>query len=208
MKFPADTYLVGIDISQGQLDRNQGLQERILGDIQTYELPRERFDAVVCWDVLEHLQRPEDALERFADTVGRGGIIILSAPNPLSTKGIVTKLTPYSFHVWFYRRVRGWKEAGTKGNPPFPTYLKMTMSPGAIRRFAERRGLRMLYGAVEGDGDSRDVLGRKNAGVDLVMKLLNGILKLVSFGKIEPKATQFYFVMSKSPSAASAGTKG
>lgn len=43
--------LTGIDISENQLRRNAYLDERILGDIQSYHWTVSRFDTVVCWDV-------------------------------------------------------------------------------------------------------------------------------------------------------------
>src|ERR1700722_3911030 len=57
---------VGIDISQEALDRNTHLDEKILGDIQTFRLEASSFDVIFCWDVLEHLERPEKALANFA----------------------------------------------------------------------------------------------------------------------------------------------
>lgn len=195
--FPQDAHIVGIDIDRGQLDRNKGLDERVQGDIQSYEFPAERFDAIVCWDVLEHLRRPEDALERFNRALRGEGIIILAAPNPLSSKGIVTKFTPHWLHVWFYRNVRRWKEAGMDGNPPFPTYLKRSMAPEGIEDFAKRKGLTVLYGSVCGYGDSRDVIGRKSKAVDLVMKIINLFFRVVSLGTLKPELSQYYFVLQK-----------
>jgi 2-polyprenyl-3-methyl-5-hydroxy-6-metoxy-1,4-benzoquinol methylase len=201
VRFPPDAHIVGIDISAGQLERNKNLSERIHGDIQDYDLPEQRYDAIVCWDVLEHLQRPESALERFNKGIRHGGIIILSASNPLSPKGIITKLTPFAFHIWFYRNVRGWKEAGTKGNPPFPTYLRLSMGPRAIARFAQQNGLTILHRSVGGYGDSRDVVGRRNKRVDMAMKVVNTLCRVVSLGFIKPKSTQYYFVLQKKPAA-------
>jgi SAM-dependent methyltransferase len=199
LRFPPESHIVGIDIDEGQLQRNKGLHERIHGDLQTYPLPERRFDAIVCWNVLEHLERPEDALDRFSHAVREGGIIVLSAPNPYSSKGIITRLTPYAFHVWFYRNIRGWKEAGMHGNPPFPTHLKSTMSPRAIGEFAVRDGLEILYRSLAGQGDSVAVIGRKNKAIDIVMAFVNGFFTAISLGRIRPTGTQYYFVLRKPP---------
>lgn len=197
LRFAPDSHVVGIDIDQGQLERNQGLHERILGDIQSYELPESRFDAIVCWDVLEHVEKPERALEHFKRAVRQGGLIILSAPNPMSAKGIVTRLTPFAFHLWFYRNIRGWKEAGMYGNPPFPTYLAPTMAPRAIEEFAHHNGLKILHESVFGYGDSRDVIGRKSKAVDAVMAIINAFFKVITLGKLKPEQTQYFFVLQK-----------
>jgi len=201
VKFAAGAHIVGIDISAGQLERNTGLHERIHGDIQTYDLPEARFDAVVCWDVLEHVERPEAALARFAGAIREGGLIVLSAPNPLSSKGIITKFTPFSFHLWYYRNIRGWKEAGTEGNPPFPTCLSWAMTPAAIRKSAAENGLTILHESMSGRGDSVDVMGKKSASVDVVMKLINVFFRVASLGSLQPELTQYYYVLQKGPAS-------
>jgi SAM-dependent methyltransferase len=199
VRFPPDTHIVGLDISQDQLDKNEDIDEKLLGDIQSHELPHQHFDGIVCWNVLEHLQKPENALEQFNRAIRDGGIIILSAPNPLSAKGIVTKLTPFVFHLWFYRNIRGSKDAGMNGKPPFPHYLRLSMTPNAIKEFAERNGFTILHDRVAGYGDSRDVLGRKSRRVDIIMKVINLFLRVVSFGTIKPELTQYYFILQKNP---------
>jgi SAM-dependent methyltransferase len=197
VNLPDDAYVVGIDISSDQLERNKNLDERIHGDVQSYDLPESTFDMIICWNVLEHLRRPEEALKRFARALRKGGIVVLSAPNPLSTKGILTKTTPFAFHVWFHRNVRGWKEAGTEGNPPFPTYMRMSMGPAAIRRLGESLDLSVVYERLFGYGDSRDVLGYKKTYVTVVMKMLNLILKAISLGRLQPEQSQFTMVLRK-----------
>ncbi len=84
---------VGIDISQQQLDRNPVIQEKILGDIQTHPLPADEFDVIICWDVLEHLPRPQEALANMCKAVRPGGLILMGFPHAASFKGIVTKST-------------------------------------------------------------------------------------------------------------------
>ncbi len=136
---------VGIDISARQLQQNTTLSEKILGDIQTYRLPAASFDAIVCWDVLEHLPYPKRALERFARAVKPEGLIILKLPNVLSLKGLVTKTMPQSLHVLFYRYVLRRRHAGSEDTGPFRTYLRFSIRPKAISRYAIRRGLSVVY---------------------------------------------------------------
>jgi ubiquinone/menaquinone biosynthesis C-methylase UbiE len=66
LQFGDNVWLMGIDISQKQLERNTTLHEKIVGDIQNYEFPPDSVDAVICWDVLEHLPQPQLALRGFA----------------------------------------------------------------------------------------------------------------------------------------------
>ena len=94
--------VVGIDVSAKQLEQNDAVQEKILGDIQTYPLPKEEFDIVVCRDVLEHVPRPREALLNMFNTLKVGGLLILVFPNFFSFKGMATKFTPYRLHQLFY----------------------------------------------------------------------------------------------------------
>ena len=70
--FSKATRVVEIDISKKQLDRNTVLTEKIVGDIQTYRLRPEGYDAIVSWDMLEHLKKPGLALASFARAVKVG----------------------------------------------------------------------------------------------------------------------------------------
>ena len=133
--------LTGIDISAKQLARNELLDEKILGDIQTFSLPETLFDIVVCWDVLEHLPRPEEALAHFLHTTKPGGLILLAFPNLCSAKGLLTKFTPFRFHVCVRRHVFGERNAGSEDAGPFPTFLRRSITPTAIRQFATDNGL-------------------------------------------------------------------
>jgi len=195
LKFPADTRVVGIDIARDQLERNKQLDERICGDIETYDLGSSRFDAIVCWNVLEHLKSPEQALNRFARALRPQGLIVLSAPNLFCLKGLATRYTPYWFHLWFYRNVRGWKEAGTEGNPPFHAYLKTSASQGGIRRFARSKGLEVVHDRSSGEGDSRDIIGRKSRKLDLLYKPLIFVAAGLTLGRISPRNIEYFMIL-------------
>src|SRR5690242_13199146 len=115
----AASYVAGIDISAQQLARNAVLDQKILGDLETYELPDSDFDVIICWDVLEHLSHPEKALRNFVRTAKDDALIILAVPNLWSVKGLITKLTPYPVHVWAWRLLFKVKNAGRDDNGPF-----------------------------------------------------------------------------------------
>ena len=127
-------HVTGLDIDGEALAANPRLHDRIVGSVETYPLTSEAFDVVVCWDVLEHLRRPSLALENLGRALKPGGTMILGFPNVLSFKGIVTKLTPYSFHRWVYRYVY------RTDLEPYPTVLRLCLRPSAVRRWAEERG--------------------------------------------------------------------
>jgi len=195
LRFPADTRVVGIDVAEDQLERNKQLDERICGDIQTCDLGSSRYDVIVCWNVLEHLANPEQALDRFARALRPQGLIVLSAPNLFCLKGLATRYTPYWFHLWFYRNVRGWKEAGTEGNPPFHAYLKTSASQAGIRRFARSKGLAVVYERSSGQGDSRDIIGRKSRKLDLFYRPLIFVVAGLTLGRISPRNIEYFTIL-------------
>ncbi|MBI5093517.1 MAG: class I SAM-dependent methyltransferase [Candidatus Hydrogenedentes bacterium] len=169
--FALDAYrLAGIDISQSQLDRNTRLDEAILGSIQEYNFVDRKFDVIVCWNVLEHVPDPLKALENLAHALRDDGLLIVEVPNPLSLKGLVTKFTPHFVHVWFYRYVRNIKDAGRHDTAPFKTFLRFSLSPIGLRRFAALNDLKVeclrTYAAAW-------TSSRK-------MRLVNGILVVVA----------------------------
>jgi SAM-dependent methyltransferase len=51
------------------------------GDLFTEALPEHAFDAVVLGDVIEHLPRPGDALDRAAALLAPGGVVALMLPD-------------------------------------------------------------------------------------------------------------------------------
>ncbi|HVF78090.1 MAG TPA: class I SAM-dependent methyltransferase [Solirubrobacteraceae bacterium] len=51
------------------------------GDLFTTELPRNHYDAIVMGDVIEHLPRPGEALDRMAELLRPGGIAWLALPD-------------------------------------------------------------------------------------------------------------------------------
>lgn len=169
--FPADAFVTGIDVDADALALNPDLDEKIVGDIQTYPLEPSGYDAIVCWDVLEHLPSPQAALERMTRALKPGGTLILGLPNVVSPKGLATKLTPHSFHVWFYRHVFEDENAGTPGYGPYKTYLRWSLRPAALRRFAAEQGLTVTRFELTGSAQFQQLADRH--------RLASGLLRAV-----------------------------
>lgn len=193
LSFKTNVYKVGIDISEKQLQRNTNLNERIRGDIQEYGFQPSSFNVIVCWDVLEHLSNPQKALERFARAIRDEGIIILKLPNVLSLKGLLTKFLPYPFHVLYYRYYFGNKYTGKDGSGPFKTYLRFSIAPDAIKKFAGSNGLRVIY------FETYDVLNsnwfsRKKVACN-IYKVLKAFIGFMSLGNLSD--SDFVIVLQK-----------
>jgi SAM-dependent methyltransferase len=129
-----------IDLSPEQIARNTYADHKLVGDIHDFDFGSRRFDAAVFWDVLEHLPGPLKAVENVAGSLREGGLLIIKGPLNRSVKGLVTKWTPFWFHVAFHRFVRGSRHAGKPGFAPFPTALAAGSDPDALQAELVRRG--------------------------------------------------------------------
>lgn len=202
--FRQPTRLVGIDISRQQLDRHAALDEKIVGDIQTYSFEPDTFDVVIAWQVLEHLPNPVQALERFRDATKDGGLLVISVPNVLSVKGLVTKFTPHAFHVWAYRRLFGMKDAGADDRAPFPTFLRFSIRPSQIIRFARKNGFAVEYFHSYEWHVQTDLRKRVHlvGGLWWLVRLL---VRILTMGRVDAERTDFTVVLRK---IATSGTHG
>lgn len=179
VKFRPVADAVGIDISSEQLARNKVVQEKILGDIQDYPLPKNEFDVVVCWWVMEHLAKPKDALLNMFNSLKPGGLLVLAFPNLLSYKGMATKFTPFFLHRMYYHAMK-WKS-----HHPFPTYLRTAILPKNVIRFAGENGFSSIYFRLE-EGDT--LIKRIRTGsrlVNLTISAVTSAMQTISFGKLD-----------------------
>jgi SAM-dependent methyltransferase len=194
-------WYVGLDISERQLARNTWAHEKILGDVQSFDLPRDRFDVVACWDVLEHLPAPERAMDNLMRATRPGGLIVIKVPNPSSLKGVITRFTPYPVHVWVYRHIFGYPDAGSDDLGPFPTHLRPVLAPPRLREFARERGLEVeLLGTYEAEIQAATrgrfrVTGRRWQAICILVTALSG-------GRVDASATEVIAVFAKSSGAA------
>lgn len=92
----------GIDISVYAIE--EAKNKRIIkarwavGNIQDGIPFEEEFDIITCFDVLEHLEKPEAALSNMFHKLNVGGVLLLTTPNRRS-------------RIW--KRISGWQEDET-----------------------------------------------------------------------------------------------
>ena len=196
VRLPEGARLTGIDISQKQLDRNTVLDERLLGDLETFPLPSNKFDCTICWYVLEHLPHPELALRNLVQATKPGGLIILTVPNRNSFKGIMTRWTPHGFHVWTYRHIFQQKDAGTEDRGPFKTFLHPAVSKKGLKRFAAAHNLEECVFTLY--TNSMIETGHRLAPVLFsIYSLLVWTLKFLSFQRYDGNLTDLLLVWRK-----------
>jgi SAM-dependent methyltransferase len=141
LKLSVPYTLTGIDLDRDALAARTDLDQAIVGDLTTAEFPPRSFDVVYCSFVLEHVKGAEQVLERFLRWLTPGGLLIIKVPDRDSAYGFLTRLTPFWAHVLAYRWLMGYREAGTPGHGPYPTYYDEVISERGLRRFCERHGI-------------------------------------------------------------------
>lgn len=129
-----------IDVSSKQIERNTYAKKKVVSDLQVHDYGESRFDLIVCWDVLEHLSAPAEAMRRMAAAASRNGVVLVKGPLRNSMKGLVTRWTPHALHVLYYRWMLNKTTAGAPGFAPFPTKLRDGADPRAIEKILKNLG--------------------------------------------------------------------
>jgi SAM-dependent methyltransferase len=185
-----------VDIDEDQIRNNDYAQETILGDIQHYRFAPDRFDLVICYNVIEHLPDVAAALSGFCQSLKQGGLMLIGAPNPKSLSGIVTKYSPHWFHVWFYRHVRGDWNAGQPGRAPFPTHFHPLVTLANLEAFAKTQGFEVIYRKEYESPRFPEIRARK----PLLAALLDTAAVVMNFlipGKLDVRRGDYHVILKK-----------
>lgn len=196
LPLPTDADVTTIDISPEQLEANTYAREKLLGDLQTFDFGRRRYNLVIAWDVLEHLERPQAALERFAEILEPGGRLLVVGPQRYTLKGLVTRLTPHALHVAFYRHFLGSTDAGKPGHPPFPAHLTAGAEPEAIASFVSAKGL-TIDRFVGYESSHVGALARRSALLIGAYRAVEWALHLATLGRYTRGMTDFFLIARK-----------
>ena len=192
VEIPFEKRVVGIDIDAEQLKHNDKVDEKIQGDLQTYELPRDKFDLVACVDVLEHLPSPERAIANMSRSLKPGGYLLVAGPELYSYKGLVAKYTPHSMRHFIFKLVTGrpaqeLRRIHGNGQIFIPTYLKPVCSRKNLAAAAQRYGLNVVFEkGVDGYSNSellrpvyKRFLGAVNLFTRVIMAITSGRINLL-----------------------------
>ncbi|MEV6523711.1 class I SAM-dependent methyltransferase [Longispora sp. NPDC051575] len=196
LSLPPDTYVVGVDTDPDALAWNTRLDERVLCDLMEYTPPFGTFDLITCWYVLEHVDRPELLIERFANWLRPGGLMVLAVPHLASPKSLVTKWTPHSFHIWFRRKVAGSANAGKPGFGPYPTTLRRSIAPRNLARRAADLGLSVAFEGYFEDNKQRK-LRQKLRVTGAGWRAARGLTRVASLGQLDALRTEYLVVLQK-----------
>ena len=185
-----------VDIDENQIRSNDYAQERILGDVQTHRFATGSFDLVICYNVIEHLADVGAALSGFCESLKPGGLMLIGAPNPKSLSGVVTKNSPHWFHVWFYRHVRGERNAGRPGHAPFPTFFHPLVTLSNLEAFANTRGLEVIY-RTEYESPRFPEMRMRKPMLAALLDAAAVVLNFVLPGKIDVRRGDYHIILRK-----------
>jgi SAM-dependent methyltransferase len=195
---------VGIDVDSEQLNHNNLLDIKIQGDLQTYELPPNEFDLVVCVDVLEHLPFPERALANMSRSLKPGGYLLLAGPELYSYKGLAAKYTPHSMRFFIFKLLTGrpapqMRRIHGNGQIFIPTFLKPVCSRRNLAKECKRHGLNVVFEKAA-DGYSRTGVLRPIFGHFLgIINSFTRFFEAITAGRVNLLLADFVILFKKVP---------
>ena len=176
LKFPYR--LTGIDLDAEALrlrkDEARDLHVAIHGDLTRAEFAPGSFDVVYSSYVLEHVSGVEPLILNFCRWLRPGGVLCVRIPDGNSAFSTITRMTPHWFHVFYYRWILGYENAGRPGCLPYPTYFDPPVSLDGMERFAHLNGLepvRRYRTAVQRMSGSRGLAVRAAVGAVRLLSL-------------------------------------
>lgn len=125
-------HITGVDLNADALRIRRhvsgDLDEMIIGDLRTVDLPAGRFDVAYCSFVLEHVSGAEMVLDRLRAALRPGGRLVVRVPDGDSVYGFFVRHSPHRAHLLYRRYVAGFREAGQPGFGPYPTVYDSVVS--------------------------------------------------------------------------------
>lgn len=204
---PASARVIGVDISERQLARHEHIDEALCADLQSVDLTSVGAHLVVCWNVIEHLANPMQAMHNLFGALRPGGVLVVAAPNPMSVKGLVTKLAPHRIHTWYYRSILKKPNAGTEDNAPFPTPMRLAIAPRRVIEAGKRVGIETILG-VEYEGWVQRRLRDRGSLLSRMFVLGARAVEALTLGRVAFEATEYALVMRRPEQQALANPAG
>ncbi len=179
-EYPKGAKITGLDISEDQLNNNNYIQDKYLGDVQTWKT-QQQWDVVISVYVLEHVTNPQLAVSNMLSWTKPGGYLVLAVPNALSLKGLITKITPFSFHGWFYRNVY------RRPHAIFPTVMDWSITPSNLKKQLTGNGIILERFSKE----------QLSPVFNIPYKISLGLLQLLSFGQWKAGNSNYLLVVQR-----------
>ena len=97
----------GADLDPYSLE-NKDVEQVFICDAADMPFEEGTYNLVFSQFLLEHVQDSLTTVKSIARVTAKDGLVTLLIPNPTSPAAIVTKLTPFWFHIFFKRRIQGY----------------------------------------------------------------------------------------------------
>ncbi len=111
--------IVGVDISNESLSRNQVVDERIVSSLEQLPSPDNSFDLVVCETVCEHLAHPQKVFSEFSRVLKKGGHVLIRTYNIWNINNAVSAFLPLPV-----RKIIKGQFISAPNEGTFPTYYR------------------------------------------------------------------------------------
>jgi hypothetical protein len=148
---PQNSQLVTLDILASQLMGHKSTNHKIQGDLHKIPLLQNSINQIICFNVIEHLENPDCALNEMWKALKPGGILILGFPDRNSLKGLITRVTPTWFHRMYYRYVVKKFDSGDGHFDVFSTTFAKIVSGEKIKEWLATQNMSLLfYSAYDG----------------------------------------------------------
>jgi 2-polyprenyl-3-methyl-5-hydroxy-6-metoxy-1,4-benzoquinol methylase len=176
-------YLVGIDISSESIEyaqrRNPFSNARFMVHNLMEQPLSEKFDFVICSEVLEHLTDPEPLVRAISGVLEPGGLLIITVPNGYGPREVLGRLeqrlrrSPVlqplveGFHRLFQMSSAAEKCRMHTSNPDQDHVQKFT--PGQLKHLIESNSLRVREWV--NSFWLLSLFGRAKAGTNLIARI-------------------------------------
>ncbi|MCP3683111.1 MAG: class I SAM-dependent methyltransferase [bacterium] len=188
-------HLTGLDLDKDALEARlayqNDLDEAIVGDLRTIQLPEESYDAVYNSFVLEHIEGAEAVLDTQFNCLKPSGVLVLRIPDRYSVFTFLKRLTPHKLHVLYCRYIERIPHAGKLGHAPYPTFHERIVSRKGIYDYCDKYGHEILVECVSS-------LYLKSFGpLAILVKTLFKTIEKISFGRLTSDYDDLTFIIKK-----------
>jgi ubiquinone/menaquinone biosynthesis C-methylase UbiE len=135
-----DAIIHGIDIDD-YARNNPDVDQVFIGSAEEMPFTDSTYDVVFSQFLLEHVEDANKTLFSMTRVLKEQGALLITIPNPVSPEGLVTKLTPYSFHIRFKKVVQ---KVDNASNNTFPTRFAFK-SVKNIHKILQSLGYHSVY---------------------------------------------------------------
>jgi ubiquinone/menaquinone biosynthesis C-methylase UbiE len=91
---------------------NPFLDSAVCSTAEGMPFDNEMFDAVICQNVMEHIENPLVMMQQVKRVLKKDGLFFVKTPNRNHYITLAARATPHWFHQW-YNKLRGRKEEDT-----------------------------------------------------------------------------------------------